>query len=68
MSPQDYERYFTQIQSQDFERRVSEAAERAVLEMDRLVANEVKLRYVTHVFSKTLDDIADWLIRPKLVN
>jgi hypothetical protein len=68
MSPQDYERYVIQIQSPDFERRVSEAAERAVLEMDRLVANEVKLRYVTHVFSKTLDDIADWLIRPKLVN
>jgi hypothetical protein len=47
---------------------VSEAAERAVLEMDRLVANEVKLRYITHIFAKTLDEIADWLVKPKLIN
>ena len=43
-------------------------AERAIMEMDRLVANEVKMRYVTHIFSKTLDDIADWLVKPKLMN
>jgi hypothetical protein len=52
----------------EFERRVSEAAERAIAEMDKMVANEVKLRYVTHIFARTLDDIAKWLIRPRYLN
>jgi hypothetical protein len=68
MSSLNYEEYFKQARNAEFERQVSEAAERAVLEMDRLVANEVKLRYITHIFAKTLDEIADWLVKPKMIN
>jgi hypothetical protein len=64
----NYEEYFRKARNPEFERQVSEAAERAVLEMDKLVANEVKLRYITHIFAKTLDEIADWLVKPKVVN
>jgi hypothetical protein len=67
-SPNLHEDYFKLARNADFERRVSEAAERAVLEMDKAVANEVKLRYVTHIFAKTLDDIADWLVKPRYMN
>lgn len=52
----------------DFEKRVSMAAEQAVLEMDKVVANEAKLRYITHVFARTLDEVSKWLIKPKYVN
>ncbi len=52
----------------EFEQLVSSAAEKAVLEMDKMVADEVKLKYLTHIFAKTLDDIASWLIKPKLIN
>jgi hypothetical protein len=62
------EEYFKLAKNPEFERRVSEAAERAILEMDRVVANEVKLRYITHIFAKTLDDIADWLVKPRYMN
>lgn len=62
------EEYFKLARNPEFERRVSEAAERAVLEMDKVVANEVKLRYLTHIFAKTLDDIADWLVKPRYMN
>ena len=68
MSSLNYEEYFKQARNAEFERKVSEAAERAVLEMDRMVANEVKLRYITHIFAKTLDEIADWLVKPKMIN
>jgi len=64
----NYEEYFRKARNPEFERQVSEAAERAVLEMDKLVANEIKLRYITHIFAKTLDEIADWLVKPKVIN
>lgn len=60
--------YFKLARNPEFERRVSEAAERAILEMDKVVANEVKLRYITHIFAKTLDNIADWLVKPRYMN
>jgi hypothetical protein len=60
--------YFRLARNPDFERRVSQAAEQAIAEMDKMVANEVKLRYVTHIFAKTLDEIAKWLIRPRYLN
>jgi hypothetical protein len=63
-----YEDYFRLARNPEFERRVSQAAEQAIQEMDRMVANEVKLRYVTHIFAKTLDEIAKWLIKPKYLN
>lgn len=62
------EDYFRLAKNPEFERRVSQAAEQAIQEMDKLVANEVKLRYVTHIFARTLDEIAKWLIKPKYLN
>ncbi len=61
-------KYLTLTRNADFEKRVTEAAEQAVLEMDKLVANEVKLRYITHIFAKTLDEVASWLNTPKYLN
>ena len=69
MNKSEYrEKYFGLSRNADFERLVSTAAEKAVLEMDKMVADEVKLKYVTHIFAKTLDDIASWLIKPKYIN
>jgi hypothetical protein len=65
---QNDSKYVTLTRNSDFERRVSEAAEQAVMEMDKLVANEVKLRYITHIFAKTLDEVAGWLTTPKFLN
>jgi hypothetical protein len=62
------EEYFRLARNPEFERRVNQAAEQAIAEMDKMVANEVKLRYVTHIFAKTLDEIAKWLIRPRYLN
>ena len=61
-------KYLTLTRNPDFEKRVSEAAEQAIMEMDQLVANEVKLRYITHIFAKTLDEVASWLTEPKFLN
>ena len=54
--------------SEDFERRVNEAVSNAVDHMDRMVDDEVKLQYVTHVFAKTLDQLESWLDGPRMVN
>lgn len=61
-------KYLSLTRNPDFEKRVSEAAEQAVMEMDKLVTNEVKLRYITHIFAKTLDDVASWLTEPTYLN
>ena len=61
-------KYLTLTRNPDFEKRVSDAAEQAILQMDQLVANEVKLRYITHIFAKTLDEVASWLTTPKFLN
>jgi hypothetical protein len=63
-----HEDYYKLARNPEFEKRVSQAAEQAILAMDKMVANEVKLRYVTHIFARTLDEIATWLIKPKLMN
>lgn len=69
MESQSYlEKYHGLSRNAEFEQLVSEAAEKAVLGMDKMVADEVKLKYLTHIFAKTLDDIAGWLIKPRLVN
>ena len=65
---QQESKYLTLTRNADFERRVTDAAEQAVMEMDKLVANEVKLRYITHIFAKTLDEVASWLNTPKYLN
>ena len=62
------DKYMGLTRNAEFEKRVSEAAEKAIMEMDRMVNNEVKLRYITHIFAKTLDDIANWLTEPKHLN
>ena len=62
------EDYFTEARNAEFERRVHEATESAIFEMDKLVANEVKLRYITHIFAKTLDEVANWLMKPRILN
>lgn len=67
-SRQEETKYITLTRNPDFEKRVSEAAEQAVMEMDKLVANEVKLRYITHIFAKTLDEVASWLNTSRLLN
>ncbi|MDH5753325.1 MAG: hypothetical protein OEZ59_13020 [Deltaproteobacteria bacterium] len=60
--------YYQLARNPEFERRVSQAAEQAIMEMDEMVANEVKLRYVTHIFARTLDEVAKWLIKPDVIN
>ena len=40
----------------------------AVRDMDKMVDDEIKLQYVTHVFAKTLDQLESWLDHPKMVN
>lgn len=61
-------KYLSLSRDPHFEKRVSEAAEQAVMEMDKLVTNEVKLRYITHIFAKTLDEVASWLTEPTYLN
>jgi len=63
-----YERVFGPERAADFERRVNDAVSNAVREMDKLVDDEVKIQYVTHVFAKTLDQLQDWLTHPRTIN
>jgi len=35
---------------------------------NRLIDNETKVDYATHVFAKVLDEMADYLESPKLLN
>ena len=67
-SAEYHEKYHGLSRNAQFEQLVSTAAERAVLDMDKMVADEVKLKYLTHIFAKTLDDIAGWLIKPRYIN
>ena len=61
-------KYLSLTRNPEFEKRVTDAAEQAIMEMDKLVTNEVKLRYITHIFAKTLDDVAGWLTDQKYLN
>ncbi|MDH4224139.1 MAG: hypothetical protein OEW12_00645 [Deltaproteobacteria bacterium] len=63
-----YEKIFGIERTQEFERRVSEAAEGAVRELDKLVEDEVKIRYVTHVYAKSLDRLSERLKSEHAVN
>ena len=63
-----YERVFGTDRAADFERRVNAAVDHAVREMDKLVDDEGKIQYVTHVFAKTLDQLQDWLSHPRTIN
>jgi hypothetical protein len=63
-----YQRIFGEDHAADFERRVNDAVANAVREMDKLVEDETKIQYVTHVFAKTLDQLQSWLQHPKMIN
>ena len=63
-----YQRIFGEDHAEEFERRVNDAVSSAVREMDKLVDDEMKIQYVTHVFAKTLDQLQDWLTHPRMVN
>ena len=63
-----YQRIFGDDQAAEFERRVNDAVTSAVRDMDKLVDDELKIQYVTHVFAKTLDELQSWLTHPKMVN
>ncbi|MDH4121168.1 MAG: hypothetical protein OEV94_05635 [Deltaproteobacteria bacterium] len=64
----EYAEIFGVHETEDFEMRVNRAAERAIAELDRLVADEVKLRFVTHVFARSIDHISDVLKGARTVN
>lgn len=63
-----YHSFFGEERTVEFEQRVNAAVESAVRELDKLVDDEMKIQYVTHVFAKTLDQLADWLSDPKMIN
>ena len=52
---QKHEDYFRLARNPDFEKRVSQAAEQAIQEMDKVVANQVKRLYVPTIFAKTVN-------------
>lgn len=63
-----YHSFFGEERTVEFEQRVNAAVESAVRELDKLVDDEMKIQYVTHVFAKTLDQLADWLSDSKMIN
>ena len=63
-----YKMVFGDERAAEVETRVNVAVETAVMEMDKLVDDELKIQYVTHVFAKTLDQLADWLSHPRMIN
>ena len=63
-----YQKVLGEPENAEFEQRVNDAVNSAVQEMDKMVDDEIKLQYVTHVFAKTLDDLQSWLSHPKLIN
>ncbi len=63
-----YHKVLGEPENAEFEQRVNDAVNSAVQEMDKMVDDEIKLQYVTHVFAKTLDDLQSWLSHPKLIN
>ncbi len=63
-----YQKVLGEPENAEFEQRVNDAVNSAVQEMDKMVDDEIKLQYVTHVFAKTLDDLQSWLSHPKMVN
>ena len=62
------EEYFKQARDIKFEEIILTNSMAIVLGMDKEVANEVRLRYITHVFAKALDEIAEVLIKQKRMN
>ena len=68
MAKKDESEYLNLSRNKDFEKRISEATEALVLEMANLGTHEVKLRYITHIFAKTLDEAASWIDKKNFLN
>ena len=62
------DKYLTLTRNVKFEQKILEATEQAVREMDKMAADEVKLRYITHVFARTLDVTASWIVKSHSLN
>jgi len=55
--------------SSQFERQVSRTIQELMDSLEnRLIDNETKVDYATHVFAKALDEMVDYLESPKLLN
>lgn len=55
------DKYLSLTRDSEFEKVVSQATEELLVKLDSLVTGEVKMRYITHIFAKTLDEAADWI-------
>ena len=53
----------------EFEMQVSKTIKNLIESLEnRLIDDDTKVDYATHVFAKALDDMVDYLERPKLLN
>ena len=64
---------FQSLVGADLSYRFEKQVTRAVLDLidsleNRFLDDETKVDYATHVFAKVLDDLVDYLERPKLLN
>ena len=71
-SEQKIEQYHAQVGSDTsfrFEGKISQAVQDLAESLEgNFMDNESKVDYATHVFAKMLDDLADFLEHPRLVN
>ena len=55
--------------SSQFEKQVSRTIQELMDSLEnRLIDDEIKVDYATHVFAKALDEMVDYLESPKLLN
>ena len=55
--------------SSQFEKQVSRTIQELMDSLEnRLIEDETKVDYATHVFAKALDEMVDYLESPKLLN
>ena len=55
--------------SSQFEKQVSRTIQELMDSLEnRLIDDETKVDYATHVFAKALDEMVDYLESPKLIN
>jgi len=53
----------------EFEMQVSKTIKNLIESLEsRLIDDDTKIDYATHVFAKALDDMVDYLETPKLLN
>ena len=53
----------------EFEKQVSKTIKDLIVSLEnRLIDDDTKVDYATHVFAKALDDMVDYLETPKLLN